>query len=98
MDNGVDMVMAPPRTDRATTRLVGIDAARALAFGGMLLAHFAVSLRPGDPGWLQAVDKAADGRAAAAKTASKSVHAAPLTRNGNDKPKSAKNKSKAIRP
>jgi uncharacterized protein len=50
---------------RTSTRLTGIDAARALAFGGMLLAHFAFS-RPGsdDPGWLQAVDNAADGRAA----------------------------------
>ena len=52
---------SPPRT---STRLAGIDAARALAFGGMLLAHFAASRRPGDQGWLQAVDNAADGRAA----------------------------------
>jgi len=47
-----------------STRLVGIDVARALAFGGMLLAHFAASRRPSDPGWLQAIDNAADGRAA----------------------------------
>ncbi|MGH9157148.1 MAG: DUF418 domain-containing protein [Acidimicrobiales bacterium] len=45
-------------------RLEGIDVARALAFGGMLLAHFAVSSRPNDPGWLQALGNAADGRAA----------------------------------
>jgi uncharacterized protein len=50
---------------RTSTRLTGIDAARALAFGGMLLAHFAFS-RPqsDDPGWLQALDNTADGRAA----------------------------------
>ena len=47
-------------------RLVGLDLARALAFGGMLLAHFAASGpgRAGDPGWLRALDNAADGRAA----------------------------------
>lgn len=45
-------------------RLEGIDVARALAFGGMLLAHYAVSFRPDDPGWLQALDNAANGRAA----------------------------------
>jgi len=55
------LTAAPPRN---STRLVGIDAARALAFGGMLLAHFAASRGPGDPGWLRAVDNAADGRAA----------------------------------
>ncbi len=44
-------------------RLVGVDVARALAFGGMLLAHFAISYRT-EPGWLQAADNAADGRAA----------------------------------
>ena len=54
-------VLTPPRT---STRLVGIDAARALAFAGMLLAHFASSTRSTDPGWLQALDNAADGRAA----------------------------------
>ena len=53
-----------PARPRSSTRLVGIDAARALAFGGMLLAHFARSRRPDDPGWLQALDNAADGRAA----------------------------------
>lgn len=59
-------VTAPtaPAHDRVSTRLTGIDAARALAFGGMLLAHFAASRRSTDPGWLQAVDNAADGRAA----------------------------------
>ena len=44
--------------------MVGIDAARAIAFGGMLLAHFAASRRADDPGWLKALDNAADGRAA----------------------------------
>ena len=65
LGSGVDMLAAPARLrPRSATRLFGIDAARALAFGGMLLAHFAASRRPGDPGWLQAVDNAADGRAA----------------------------------
>jgi uncharacterized protein len=59
----VELRTAPARTP-ASTRLVGIDAARALAFGGMLLAHFAASRRADDPGWLQALDNAADGRAA----------------------------------
>lgn len=45
-------------------RLEGIDVARALAFGGMLLAHFATAFYREDPGWLQAFDNAADGRAA----------------------------------
>jgi uncharacterized membrane protein YeiB len=45
-------------------RLVGIDVARAVAFSGMVLAHFASSSRADDPGWLQAFDNAADGRAA----------------------------------
>jgi len=57
-------VLAAPPRPRVSTRLTGIDAARALAFGGMLLAHFAASRRSTDPGWLQAVDNAADGRAA----------------------------------
>jgi uncharacterized membrane protein YeiB len=38
--------------------------ARALAFGGMLLAHFAFATPGRDPGWLQAIDNSADGRAA----------------------------------
>ncbi|HEV2761110.1 MAG TPA: DUF418 domain-containing protein [Acidimicrobiales bacterium] len=63
MGTNMEMLAAPPRP-RVTTRLIGIDAARALAFGGMLLAHFAASRRSTDPGWLQAVDNAADGRAA----------------------------------
>ena len=58
----MEVLTAPARP---STRLVGIDAARALAFGGMLLAHFAFSgPRSDDPGWLQALDNAADGRAA----------------------------------
>jgi uncharacterized membrane protein YeiB len=52
------------REARALQRLVGVDLARALAFGGMLLAHYARPLRPGEAGWLQAADNAADGRAA----------------------------------
>ena len=60
MVSGVNVLTAP----RTSTRLVGIDAARALAFGGMLLAHFAFSTRSTDAGWLQALDNAADGRAA----------------------------------
>jgi len=59
----MDMLVAPQRP-QAATRLIGLDAARAVAFGGMLLAHFAASRRSTDPGWLQAVDNAADGRAA----------------------------------
>jgi uncharacterized membrane protein YeiB len=47
----------------ARGRLEGIDVARALAFGGMLLAHFALSSER-DPGWLRAIDDVADGRAA----------------------------------
>jgi uncharacterized protein len=46
------------------TRLVGIDVARALAFVGMLLAHFATATSSEDPTWLVALDGAADGRAA----------------------------------
>ena len=57
-------MLTAPAPVRSSTRLVGIDAARALAFGGMLLAHFAASRRVADPGWLQALDNAADGRAA----------------------------------
>ena len=58
------MTASPRSQQGVTTRLAGIDAARALAFGGMLLAHFAASFHPSDPGWLQAADNAADGRAA----------------------------------
>ena len=54
----------PTRPATGRERLLGIDAARALAFAGMLLAHFAHPLHPDDPGWLQALDGAADGRAA----------------------------------
>lgn len=57
-------MLTAPAPARVSTRLVGLDAARALAFGGMLLAHFAASRRSSDPGWLTAVDNAADGRAA----------------------------------
>jgi len=47
-----------------TERLLGIDVARAVAFAGMAFAHFAGASTPGDPGWLQALDNVADGRAA----------------------------------
>ena len=57
-------LLTEARRSRSSSRLAGIDAARALAFGGMLLAHFAASRRADDPGWLQALDNAADGRAA----------------------------------
>jgi uncharacterized membrane protein YeiB len=46
------------------TRLDGIDAARGLAFAGMLLAHFVHTRTAADPGWLQGIDNAANGRAA----------------------------------
>lgn len=60
-----ESVAGPPSgPDRPRGRLVGIDMARALAFGGMLLAHFAAPRRAGDPDWLQSLDNAADGRAA----------------------------------
>lgn len=45
-------------------RLHGIDAARALAFAGMVFAHYAGAMREDDPGWLQVIDNVADGRAA----------------------------------
>ncbi len=45
-------------------RIEGVDAARSLAFAGMALAHFVHPVRDDDPGWLQAVAKVADGRAA----------------------------------
>jgi uncharacterized membrane protein YeiB len=56
------MEAAPP--GRRFGRLDGLDLARALAFAGMLFAHFAFSLHADDPGWLQVVDEIADGRAA----------------------------------
>jgi uncharacterized membrane protein YeiB len=56
--------VAPPPLATGRRRLDGLDVARALAFAGMLLAHFAFSDRSSDPGWLAAVDAAADGRAA----------------------------------
>jgi uncharacterized membrane protein YeiB len=47
-----------------TTRLYGVDLARAVAFIGMLLAHYVWPHRRGEPGWLLAIDAGADGRAA----------------------------------
>lgn len=65
MEAPVTTTAAKPRAGVAGgRRLEGIDVARALAFAGMLLAHYATSLRSDDPGWLQGVDNAADGRAA----------------------------------
>lgn len=52
---------------RRSGRLLGVDVARAIALGGMLLAHYASpepERRAADPGWLRAIDQAADGRAA----------------------------------
>jgi len=48
----------------AGRRLEGLDLARALAFTGMVFAHYLASSRAEDPGWLQGLDAAADGRAA----------------------------------
>ena len=48
----------------AAHRLLGLDVARAVAFAGMLFAHFVGAREPGEPGWLLALDAAADGRAA----------------------------------
>ena len=56
-------VVEAPEVRSGGGRLVGVDVARALAFGGMLLAHFAISRGP-DPSWLRALDAVADGRAA----------------------------------
>jgi uncharacterized membrane protein YeiB len=53
---------SPP--GRRFGRLDGLDLARAVAFAGMLFAHYAFSVRADDPGWLQVVDEVADGRAA----------------------------------
>ena len=47
-----------------TRRLEGLDLARAVAFAGMLLAHYVAPHEPGEPGWLLALDAGADGRAA----------------------------------
>lgn len=49
---------------RGSGRFAALDVARALAFAGMLLSHFTASMVDRDPGWLQAADRTADGRAA----------------------------------
>jgi uncharacterized membrane protein YeiB len=49
---------------RIAGRIDGLDLARALAFAGMLLAHYAAPRRIEDAGWLRALDNIADGRAA----------------------------------
>ncbi len=41
-----------------------MDLARGLAFGGMLLAHYAFPTGPTEPSWLEDIDASADGRAA----------------------------------
>jgi uncharacterized membrane protein YeiB len=45
-------------------RLDGIDVARALAFAGMLLAHYVGVIGDREPGWLRGLISPADGRAA----------------------------------
>ncbi|MPY94336.1 MAG: DUF418 domain-containing protein [Acidimicrobiia bacterium] len=55
---------AEPTRARSHRRLAGIDVARALAFGGMLTAHYAFPRDAAEPGWLRGADAVADGRAA----------------------------------
>ena len=55
-------MLAP--TSPRPRRLDGVDVARAVAFAGMLLAHYVAPHRAGEPGWLLAIDAGADGRAA----------------------------------
>ena len=55
---------ASATTSPGADRLLGLDVARAAAFTGMLFAHFVGARGPGEPGWLLAVDAAAEGRAA----------------------------------
>jgi uncharacterized membrane protein YeiB len=82
------VIAAPPvapavgARSRLDRRLVGIDVARALAFGGMLLAHYVAPTRPGDAGWLQALDRIADGRAAPLFCVVLGMGAALLVRGG----------------
>lgn len=59
-----EAAVAVPGAPAPSRRLIGLDIARALAFGGMLMAHFAFTYSRDDPGWLQALDNASDGRAA----------------------------------
>lgn len=58
--------------------------ASALAFAGMLLAHFAFA-PPASPGWLRAVDAAADGRAAPLFCVLAGVGAGLLSVRGRDR-------------
>jgi uncharacterized membrane protein YeiB len=74
----VGEVVDPPRL----ARLEGLDLARALAFAGMLFAHFAFSLSADDPGWLQVLDEIADGRAAPLFCVLLGVGAGLLVRSG----------------
>lgn len=55
-NGGVRGVAAPGGADR----IAGLDVARAIAFGGMLLAHFTVSRRPDNPAVLTGLDNAAN--------------------------------------
>ena len=71
----------------AGRRFAAVDVARALAFGGMLLSHFAASTRRTDPGWLQALDGAADGRAAPLFCLLLGVGAGVLSARGTPDPK-----------
>ena len=54
----------PAASPPLTRRLYGLDVARAVAFAGMLFAHYVGPHGSGEPGWLLAVDAAADGRSA----------------------------------
>jgi uncharacterized membrane protein len=55
---------ATGRRSQIGQRLDGIDVARALAFAGMVLAHYVGPLGATDPGWLRGLTRVADGRAA----------------------------------
>lgn len=81
-------VLAAPWADRPTGgtggRVRGLDVARAIAFGGMLLAHYA-SAPPASPGWLRAIDAAADGRAAPLFCVLAGVGAGLLSARGRDR-------------
>ena len=71
-------------TRESSGRMVGIDVARAVAFGGMLLAHYTFA-PPASPDWLQAVDAAADGRAAPLFCVLAGVGAGLLSARGRDR-------------
>ena len=74
---------ATSRRGSRRARLVGIDVARALAFGGMLLAHYAFPPPGQDRGWLGRLDASADGRAAPLFCVVLGVGAGLLVRSGS---------------